>query len=436
MANILPFRALRYSSALRTKASKLLAPPYDVISKDQKKELLGKNPFNAIRLILGNPSVEQHLSSDYVGAGKALKMWHAKGVLGRDEQPSIYVYQQSFKVEGRSYKRTGFLALSRLEPFGRSKGGILAHEFTLAGPKADRLKLMKQTDANFSAIFSLYSDKTGVGNILARVTKEKPDLSARFPGDVENRFWVLSDPSSLATIQKRMEAATLFIADGHHRYETALAYQAYCRKGDSSPLGSRPYDWVMMMFVAMEDPGLVILPTHRCLAPGRIANPTVFLEEISKLGKLSIAPGNLKTLKPMKAMEAAGRKAPTLGVSFDGQTLYLLTVSKAAANSKTLAGLSKAQKGLDVTLLHRLILEGKLGITKERVEREIFFTHQADEAVKRLTKGESGAVFFLNPTRIDQLRSVAGAGERMPQKSTYFYPKLVTGMAFNDLTSF
>jgi hypothetical protein len=171
----------------------------------------------------------------------------------------------------------------------------------------------------------------------------------------------------------------------------------------------------MMMFVAMEDPGLVILPTHRCLAPGRITDPTAFLESLARLGKLSVAPGTLRTLKPMKALEAAGRKSPTLGVSFDGQTLYLLSVSKAAAAGKALAGLSKAQKGLDVTLLHRLILEPSLGITKERVEHEIFFTHKAAEAVKRLNRGESGVVFFLNPTRIDQLRDVAGRGSVCPK---------------------
>jgi uncharacterized protein (DUF1015 family) len=436
MATILPFRALRYSKKAGKKASGLLAPPYDVISRDLKKSLLENSPYNAIRLILGNPSVEDHKVSDYAGAAKTLNSWRAKDVLQRDPQPTIYVYQQVFKVEGKVYRRTGFLALSKLEPFGRSKGGILAHEFTLAGPKADRLKLMKQAHANFSAIFSLYPDKDGVGNILARVTSEKPDFAARYPQDVENRLWTLSDPTVLAALQERMAGATLFIADGHHRYETALAYQAHVRKNDRSPLGSRPYDWVMMMFVAMEDPGLVILPTHRCLAPGRISNPMAFLEELTKLGKLSVAPGNLKTLKPMKTLEEVGRKAPTLGISFDGETLYMLTILKAAANSKALTGLSKTQKGLDVTLLHRLILEPKLGISKERVEHEIFFTHKAVEAQKRLAKNDSGVVFFLNPTRIDQLRNVAGAGERMPQKSTYFYPKLVTGMAFNDLSSF
>jgi uncharacterized protein (DUF1015 family) len=275
-----------------------------------------------------------------------------------------------------------------------------------------------------------------VSKVLGRVVQEPPHLVARYPADVENRIWRVGDPALLSAVQERMADATLFIADGHHRYETALAYQASSRRKDRSPLGTRPYDWVLMMFVAMEDPGLVILPTHRCLAPGRIADPEAFLARLARLGRLSEVPGALAGKDPLSPLGRAGKRGPTLGLSFDGRKLHLLTVSRAAAASRALAGLSRAQRGLDVTLLHRLILEPMLGITKERAEHDLVFTAKAAEAVSRLRTGASGAVFFLNPTRIGQLREVAGAGERMPQKSTYFYPKLVTGLAFNDLTSF
>ena len=435
MARILPFRAVRYASGVSKHLSRLLAPPYDVISSEMKKDLLASDPHNAVRLILGNPSVEKHKADDYATAARNLQAWRENEVLTRDGQPSLYVYQQVFDVEGKNYRRTGFLGLSCLEAFGRTKGGILAHEFTLAGPKADRLNLMKKTHANFSAIFSLYPDAKGVGAILKKVTASDPDVTAHYPSDVENRLWRVSDPAVLSAVQERMDEATLFIADGHHRYETALAYQDFRRQGDETERGARPWDWVMMMFVAMEDPGLVILPTHRCLAPGRIADPAAFLSWLSQLGKVAAVPGGLSG-NYMDLLARAGKKGPTLGLSFDGKGLYFLTVSKKAMASKALASLSKAQRSLDVTLLHRLILEPKLGITKEKVEHEIFFTAKADEALKRLKSLESGSVFFLNPTRIDQLRDVAGAGERMPQKSTYFYPKLVTGMGFNDVTSF
>ncbi len=436
MARILPFRALRYSQDLRKKASRLLAPPYDVISKEMKQQLLKSDPVNAIRLILGNPSVENHKLSDYASAAKTLKLWRENGTLERDPEPSLYAYRQTFKVEGKTYKRTGFLGLSQLEAFGRSKGGILAHEFTLAGPKADRLKLTTAAQANFSAIFSLYSDKVGVSKMLARAMTGPPDLEAKYPADVLNEVWRISDPAVLAEIQGRMEEVTLFIADGHHRYETALAYQAERRKTDLSDPGSKPYDFVMMMFVAMEDPGLVILPTHRCLAPGKIEDPVEFLKALEKVAKVVRAPGNLSNPQPMEELAKVGKKSPTIGVSFDGRKLYLVTFTKAAMASKPLAGLSQAQRGLDVTLLHRLILEPHLGITKERAEQDLVFTAKANEAIQRLRLAKSGTVFFLNPTRIGQLRDVAGAGERMPQKSTFFYPKLVTGLAFNDLSSF
>jgi uncharacterized protein (DUF1015 family) len=436
MACILPFRAVRYAENLRKKMPQVLAPPYDVISRDMKRVLLRSHPSNAIRLIVGNPSVETHHDSDFAKAGKTFQAWRRRGVLERDPQPTLTVYRQVFKVEGKTYRRTGFLALSRLEPFGRAQGGILAHEFTLAGPKADRLRLMKSARANFSPIFSLYPDGGGVGKVLSRVTDEKPDVTAAYPKDVQNHLWRVTAPDVLNAIQERIADSTLFIADGHHRYETALAYQAWCRKGDRTAPGSRPCDWVMMMFVAMEDPGLVILPTHRCLAPGKIADTKAFLASMAKIGKVTTVPGGLSGSKPVAGLERAGRKGPVLGLSFDGRTLHLIAVSKAAAASKALEGLSKAQRGLDVTLLHRLILEPMLGITKERAEHDLVFTAKAEEGVKRLRTGASGAVFFLNPTRIQQLRDVAGAGERMPQKSTFFYPKLVTGIAFNDLSEF
>ncbi len=436
MARILPFRAVRYAESLCKSLPKVLAPPYDVISRDMKKSLLRSHPSNAVRLIVGNPSVETHRDSDFKMAAQTFRGWLGRGVLEHDPRPSLTVYQQVFKVAGVVYRRTGFLALSRLEPFGRAKGGILPHEFTLAGPKADRLRLMKAARANFSPIFSLYPDRGGVGKVLSRITAEKPDVEAAYPKDVRNRVWRVTAPDVLNAIQERISDSTLFIADGHHRYETALAYQTLRRKGDTSALGSRPYDWVLMMFVAMEDPGLVILPTHRCLAPGRIRDPKAFLASLSKIGKVTTVSGGLNGLKPLGGLERAGRKGPTLGLSFDGRALHLIAISKAAMASKALAGLSKAQRGLDVTLLHRLILEPMLRITKERAEHDLVFTAKAEEGVKRLRSGSSGAVFFLNPTRIQQLRDVAGAGERMPQKSTFFYPKLVTGITFNDLSEF
>jgi uncharacterized protein (DUF1015 family) len=436
MAKIIPFRALRYLKNNPGQLAKVVAPPYDVITNQQKKELRAADPANVIRLIIGNPSYATHSAQDYKNAQKSFRDWRNKGVLARDSQASIYIYRQSFKIDQKTYHRTGFIALSQLTPFGNKKGGILAHEHTLSGPKADRLKLMKATHANFSCIFSLYPDQKGVGKMLASAVKGKPTYSVEFPKGIQNQVWKVSDPKWIGTLQKKISAATLFIADGHHRYETALAFQAHCSQWAKGRVGLRPFDFVQMMFVAMEDPGLVILPTHRMLPHRHISSGALLLSRLSSLGEIHEYKKTLAGSAPWHWLAALGKKQPTLGLSFDGKKLYALQFSKAVAKSPLLKDVSDAQKKLDVTLLHRMILEPFFGITKEKVEHEISFTSKAEDAVNRLRKGEFAATFFLNPTRIEQLREVALKQERMPQKSTYFYPKLVTGLTINDLDSF
>jgi uncharacterized protein (DUF1015 family) len=436
MAQISPFRGLRYALGKSSSLGKVLAPPYDVISPSQKKELQKSSPLNVIRLIIGNPSHEQHKASDYAAAQKSFKAWQKSETLKRDADPSIYVYQQVFKLEGKTYQRTGFVGLSELTPFGKKKGGILAHEHTLSGPKADRLKLMKACHANFSCIFSLYPDRQGVGALLKKVMARKPDMRVAYPKDIVNKIWKVTDLKWISQLQQKMKSETLFIADGHHRYETALAYQAFRAKGSLQKLGNRPFDHVMMMFVAMKDPGLVILPTHRMLAHKFAGSPSLLLSRLSSLGEIHPYGKTVAGSAPWNWLAKLGQKRPTIGFSFDGKKLFALQFSNAVKGSDLLKGLSDAQKGLDVTLLHRLILEPFFGITKEKVEHEISFTSKAEEAVQRLKKNDFGLVFFLNPTRIDQLRDVAMKQERMPQKSTYFYPKLVTGLVFNHLDSF
>ncbi len=436
MANIIPFRGLRYRMTDSKKMMKVMAPPYDVISPQQKRELKTADPHNVIRLIIGNPSHEKHKASDYQSAKKTFADWQKKGILIRDSEKSIYVYQQTFSNYGKTYHRTGFVALSQLTPFGNKKGGILAHEHTLSGPKADRLKLTKACRANFSCIFSLYPDKGGVGKVLKKITATKADITVEFPTSIQNRVWKISDVNVIKEIQKKIKNATLFIADGHHRYETALTYQAFRAKGLRGKPGSRPFDFVQMMFVAMEDPGLVILPTHRMLPKRLISSSSLLLSRLSSLGEIHEFKKPLKGLTPWQWMEKLGKKQPTIGISFDGKKLYALRFSKLVVHSPLLKDVSDAQKKLDVTLLHRLILEPFFGITKEKVEHEISFTSKAEEAVERMRKNEFAATFFLNPTRIEQLREVALKQERMPQKSTYFYPKLVTGLVINSLDSF
>jgi uncharacterized protein (DUF1015 family) len=436
MAKIRPYRGVRYVETKPQTLKKMVAPPYDVISPAQKKELLKAHSENVIRLIIGNPSHETHHPKDYAAAKKSFQAWQKKRILIREESPAIYIYRQSFKLDGRAYHRTGFIALSELTPFGNKKGGILAHEHTLSGPKVDRLKLTRATAANFSCIFSLYPDKKGVGTVLKKAASGKSDFWVEYPKGVQNQVWVMTDRAWIKTLQDKMKTATLFIADGHHRYETALNYQKIQTASNESTLGTRPFDFVQMMFVTMEDPGLVILPTHRMLPKRIVSSPALLLSRLSSLGEIHVYPKTIQGSAPWKWMEKLGEFRPTLGLSFDGKKLYALQFSKKVEHSDLLRDVSAAQRNLDVTLLHRLILEPFFGISKERVEHEISFTSRAEEAVQKLRQKECAAVFFLNPTRIEQLRKVALMSERMPQKSTYFYPKLVTGLVFNRLDSF
>ncbi len=436
MANVFPFRGQRYQLNSFSNLGKVLAPPYDVITPSQKKELQASSPYNVIRLILGNPSHETHKNADYSGSGKTYSAWKKSGILKRDGEPSIYIYQQSFLINKRLFKRTGFIGLSKLTPFGQKKGGILAHEHTLSGPKADRLRLMKAAHANFSCIFSLYPDKNGVGKLLANMTAHKPDTIVEFPKGVNNWVWKVSDAKWINELRKKIKNQTLFIADGHHRYETALNYQSFRSVGRKYKIGTEPFDFVMMMFVAMEDPGLVILPTHRMLPKELVKSPASLLSYISSIGEVTQYKGNLTGLGPWNWMKSLGKKKITLGLSFDGKKLYAIQFNERILQSPLLKDASAAQKKLDVTFLHSLILEPFYGITREKVEKELSFTSKAEEAVEQLRKKKFGSVFFLNPTRIEQLREVAMNRERMPQKSTYFYPKLVTGLVFNDLDSF
>ena len=394
------------------------------------------DPKNVIRLIIGNPSHETHKPSDYANAKKTFLAWQKSKVLKREDAPAVYIYRQVFQLDGKAFHRTGFIALSQLTPFGKKKGGILAHEHTLSGPKADRLKLTRATDANFSCIFSLYPDKKGVGAQLKKAFSREADITVEYPKGVQNKLWVVTDGKWIKGLQARMKDATLFIADGHHRYETALNYQSLKSSQVKGAEGTRPFDFVQMMFVAMEDPGLVILPTHRMLPKRLVDSPALLLSRLSSLGEMHVYPCPVKGSAPWKWLEKLGKTRPTLGISFDGKKLYALRFSKQVEKSHLLGDVSPAQRKLDVTLLHRLILEPFFGITREKVEHEISFTSRAEEAIEKLLRKEFAAVFFLNPTKIEQLREVALNQERMPQKSTYFYPKLITGLVFNRLDSF
>jgi len=421
MAEIRPFRALRFNTEKAGEIGQLVCPPYDIISDEQRKGYLAKNPCNIIRLEL--PKGE----NPYQTAGETLKQWMEQGILRQDEQESIYIYEEEFTVNGLHTKFKGCIVRVRLEEF--SKGIVLPHEETLSKAKEDRFNLMKATNCNFSQIYSLYMDpEHEITNRLDALSDAAPENELTDSDGVTHRLWIVSDQSEIAAICKAFADKKLYIADGHHRYETALNYRNYCRE---NKIGSGEEDYVMMMLVDMEHPGLVVLPTHRLVRDLPQFDKENLLTacreyfDVTEEEDINSAEAKLKTLYD------DGKKAFAFYCGGSGYTLLVLRDTDALA--RLLPDKSAAFQGLDVTVLHTLVLEKILGIDADNMAKQINLTYvkQFEDAVAAVEKGDAQCAFILNPTKVTEIRDVAAAGEKMPQKSTYFYPKLITGLVMN-----
>lgn len=421
MAEIRPFKALRFNTEKAGRIEELVCPPYDIISEEQRLGYLEKNPRNIIRLEL--PKGED----PYNEAGRTLDKWLSEGILAQDEKEGIYIYEEEFTAGGQRKSFKGCIVRVKLEEF--SKGVILPHEETLSKAKEDRFNLMKATGCNFSQIYSLYNDSEHI------ITKKLDELSVNEPVSeltdsegVTHRLWISSDPADTSFIAKQFADKKLYIADGHHRYETALNYRNYCRENGTAN-GSE--DYVMMMLVDMEHEGLVVLPTHRLVRGLDGFNADLLLEKSSEYFELIPEKDISSADKQLRALYDEGKKA--FAFYSGGNDYTILVLKDTDVLTQLLPEKSPAYRGLDVTVLHTLVLERLLGIDKENMARQINLTYvkQLDEAVSSVNNGESQCAFILNPTRVTEIRDVAAAGEKMPQKSTYFYPKLITGLVMN-----
>lgn len=425
MAEIKPMQALRYDTEKAGKIEDLVCPPYDIISEEERKGYLSKNPCNMVRLEL--PRGE----NPYEEAGAVLNRWREEGILRVDMDPGVYIYEEEFldRVDrGETKKLRGMICRVRLENF--SAGVVLPHEETLSKAKEDRFQLMCATGCNFSQIYSLYQDE-------AHITRQRLDRLAascepryEFSDSlVTHRLWVINDPVAIEALREDFTGRKLYIADGHHRYETALRYRDHLRdKGIYCP-GA---DSVMMMLVDMEDPGLVVFPTHRLLNGLPDFDGASLPERCGKWFEISPRRDRADTEQALSGYYQAGVHA--FGY-FDGTTWTTLALQDTAVMDGLLPEQSKASRHLDVTILHSLILERLLGIDKANMaaQKNLSYTRSAEEAERSVLSGESQCCFLLNPTRVEEIGAVASAGEKMPQKSTYFYPKLITGLVMNQL---
>ncbi len=444
MAVIIPFRGVLYNKSKFGNINGVMAPPYDVISPKYQDELYARHPNNFVRIELNKTTPEDKEGSDrYSRSAELLNKWLAEGVLKRDDKPAIYYYTQTYKLKDVTTQvRKGFIALAMLEDFGK---GIHPHEKTLSGPKADRLKLMQATDSNMSCIFSLYSEPTLATNALieASVRGVAPYIEARDDDGIENRLWKVTDADVISKVALAMANKALFIADGHHRYETALNYRNMMREIAINHTGGEPFNFVMMYFSNMDDQGMTIWPTHRVVHGLQGFNASGFLgkcREHFNVREFKFADsGEYGSMRNefLGNLEASGRDRISIGLSIRGAGSYYVLILKAKDTMHKVFGdtIPDVFKNLDVTVLHSLILGRVLGISQEAQEKQsnLIYVKSHDEALDVVNRDKNQLAFLLNPTRIEQVKSVAEAGFVMPQKSTYFYPKLLSGLVINLL---
>jgi uncharacterized protein (DUF1015 family) len=449
MARIDPFRAWRYNSA-RVPVQDTVTQPYDKISPELQEKYYAASPYNLVRIILGKRESSDNESNNvYTRAASFLKQWRAEGVLTQDAEPSIYVYSQRFAEPGTSKirERRSFIALGKIYDY--SEKVVFRHEQTLAKPKADRLDLLRATRAHFGQIFMLYSDpQKRVEQALQ--ARGEPEIDVRDEYGVQHRVWKVSDPAAIQAAQQAMADKKLIIADGHHRYETALNYRNERRKAEqqhaSAGVGSgaggglatatevaeAAYERVMMTFVNMDSEGLVILPTHRVIHSLARFDPEQMLRDAKQY--FDVEPAAQDPAELTGKLAEGGRDRTVLAaVTATGS--FLLHLRPAATDSlPQLQGLSPRQRKLDVVQLHKVLLESVLGISEEdiRDQKNISYHREASEAVERVRSGANVA-FLMNPVRIEQMKEIAFAGEVLPQKSTDFFPKMLSGLTIYAL---
>jgi uncharacterized protein (DUF1015 family) len=432
MVRIAPFRGLFYNRNKIRDLSKVIAPPYDVISKEEQEKLYRKSPYNFVRLDLNQEP------DSYAAAAQLFREWQAEGIFERDEVPAIYYMTHRFSLAGGVIKeRRGFFALTELQDF--ASGDIRPHEKTLDAPKEDRLKLMLACDAQLSPIFALYAEpKLSINRMLAAsVEGIEPFIEVKQDDSEECRLWRVTDPELIRQVQREMRDQPLLIADGHHRYEATLKYRDHVRGEPGQWSGREAFNYIMAYFANMDDENLVILPTHR-LVRGYPSQPFLQLEDM--LQKYFYVEQYPKTAEGrswfLKALKSSGKKQRVIGASFKRDPRYLILRLKSKRIMQRLAkDVSSPLRELDVTTLHLLILEHILGLAPDQQLSgdNIRYSQDEDAVLQTLEKEDFQAAFILNPPKAAEIATIASGGEKMPQKSTYFYPKLISGLIVNKI---
>jgi uncharacterized protein (DUF1015 family) len=429
MADLRAFRAFRYDPGLTGPLASVIAPPYDVIDAALQERLYAASPYNAIRVELTKDEPgDTDTRNKYTRAASTLKGWIADGVLRQDSARSLYVYEQEFQVEGRSYTRRGFFARVRLEPFGQGK--IYPHEQTLSGPKADRLKLYQATDFNLSPVFGLYPDDANeVFAKLEPLLRKSPPVEATDHLGVINRLWAVTDQATIAAVMGLMGPKPVFIADGHHRYETGVKYLEEQRAAGDVPDDEHPANFCLMMLVSMSDPGLIILPTHRLVSGIKALTIDELKAALTADFEITADYGH-DAAACWEAMQMDGSQS-LLGFGTTADNAWITATLKDPARMAVLAANQSADwQSLGVSILHKAAIEPVLA---KFGEPKCQYVHLMNEVTAAIEAKSCQVACLVPPATMGHVESIAGNLEKMPPKSTYFYPKLLTGMVFHSL---
>ncbi|TET19372.1 DUF1015 domain-containing protein [Candidatus Bathyarchaeota archaeon] len=420
MVEIRPFRAVRYTEKAGSYEN-LIAQPYDKIDSDMQRKYYKKSVYNYCRLTL--PMEENR----YEIAKQRIRRWMNEGILKKDKEPAIFVYKQEFELLGKTYTRTGFIAALRLHPYVENK--VLPHEITHKGPKIDRLNMLRATQKNLETGFLLYPDSEKITiNLFAKITKTDPLVDVRDSLNVRNLIWKLTDPEKIKLVQETVTDKQFVIADGHHRYETAIAYRDE-RRGQEGWMEDSAFNFRMSYMVPIQDEGLIVLPTHRLLKKIELIDDTLqMFKEFFTVSKIDSDTEALRSF-------LESHKTKHAFCVYDGKRSYgLLLKSEKAVSQFMDAAWSDEYRSLDVTILRDVIFRAIMGTGELKIDEEIIYVRWIKNTVEKVHKGEAKLAFLINPTTPETVLKIAQNHERMPEKSTDFYPKMVSGFTMMDLS--
>jgi uncharacterized protein (DUF1015 family) len=439
MAEFKPFKGVLYNSKEINDLAEVIAPPYDVISSSYQNDLHQRHPNNVIRLILGKREpVDAKMDDLHQRSADYFKQWLADEILLRDPSEAFYLTNAEFSVENRRVTRYGIIGLVRLEPF--DKGIVLPHECTFSKVKSERLSLLKRSRANFCSIFGLYSDSNGLlGQIEATAGSRTPDIDLTDDQQIRHKLWRLTDGPIVNQIQTALASKRVYIADGHHRYETALNYRQWLKETDPHFDEHHPANYVMMSLSSLEDPGMVIFPAHRLVkdvSQEAMASLIPSLRDFFTVESISMSQGVDAAIAKADAALAANKHRNAFMVYMkEDRAIHVMVLKEGVMLERYGSELAQPLLDLDVTVLARLIMTDLLGFDKARLDdaTKISYRTSSPEAVGAVMEGKADIAFILNPTRIEQVQRVAEQGLIMPRKSTYFYPKIISGQVMNAL---